>query len=126
MNQFKIRSDVLVHLVVAGVGLSEIHDEVCPASGQGYKRLILTVENVIGRFVAKLGKGFEDFFAVMERIFLLLRALAVFAARRLDWFWLGLRRAFFPDIVQDRNFQVCHVASTSFSFIVSRQSRLDE
>jgi len=45
--------------------------------------------------VAELGERLENFFAIVERIFFLPGTFAALAARRLDRFWLRLRRALF-------------------------------
>ena len=71
VQQFQIGGDVLVHGVVAGVGLREVEDEVGAALCQRQQRLVLAVQNVIGRLVPELCQRLEDLFAVVQRIFLL-------------------------------------------------------
>src|SRR6185312_13292727 len=56
VQQFEVSGDVLVHGVIAGVRLGEVDDEVGAAFGQRQQRLILAVEDVIGRLVTELGQ----------------------------------------------------------------------
>ena len=87
VQQFQIGRDVLVHRVVAGIGLGEVEDEVGAAPWQREERLFRAVEHLIGRFVPELCQRLEDLFAVM-RVFFFLRRF--FLLRRSVLHRLGL------------------------------------
>ena len=105
LEQVEECSDVHVLGVVAGVGFGEVEDEVGVAFGEREQGLRAAVEDVIRRLVAELLQGLEDLFAVvLDRLLLALRFLPLALARR-GRFFRHFGRLFFPQVVQDGDFQ---------------------